>query len=83
MNIYHLQVSWSRFSPPDPNDPEMDRHYYFRKMKDAKKKLASIKREHGKDAITFSYIWKIEMNSKPTKSDIVSMLNSRFHELNY
>ena len=52
-------------------------------MKDAKKKLASIKREFGKDAITFSHIWKIEMNSKPTKSDIVSMLNSRFHEMNY
>jgi len=81
MNIYHLQVTWSEHN--STQDPDVDKHYYYRNMKDAKKKLASIKREFGKDAITFSHIWKIEMNSKPTKSDIVSMLNSRFHEMNY
>jgi len=79
MNIYQVNVSWSEHSSPF----EGDQFFYYRNMKDAKKKLASIKREYGKDSIYSSMISKIEMNSKPTKSDIVSMLNSRFHELNY
>lgn len=79
MNIYQVNVRWSDHSSPF----EGNQFFYYRNMKDAKKKLASIKREYGKNSIYSSHIWKITMNSKPTKSDIVSMLNSRFHEMDW